>query len=98
MLMDIKQAKKKIVLWGAGSKGVTFLNILNITNQVRHVVDINPRKHGKYIAGTGQEIVHTEFLKSYKPDYIVVMNPIYLNEVQQYANKELGLSVNLLTV
>lgn len=98
MLADIKQAKKKIVLWGAGSKGVTFLNILNITNQVRYVVDINPRKHGKYIAGTGQEIVCPEFLKSYVPDYIVVMNPIYLDEVRQYANEYLGLSVDLLTV
>ena len=98
MLADINQAKKKIVLWGAGSKGVTFLNILNIADQVRYVVDINPRKHGKYITGTGQEIVRPEFLKSYRPDYIVVMNPIYLDEVRQYANKELGLSVNLLTV
>jgi len=98
MLAYLKRAKKKIVLWGAGSKGVTFLNILNITDQIRHIVDINPRKHGKYIAGTGQEIVPPVFLKTYRPDYIVVMNPIYLNEVRQYANKELGLSVNLLTV
>ncbi len=98
MLADVKQAKKKIVLWGAGSKGVTFLNILNIKDQVRYVVDINPRKHGKYIAGTGQEIVRPEYLKLYRPDYIVVMNPIYLNEVEQYANNELGLSANLLTV
>ena len=98
MLAGLKRAKKKVVLWGAGSKGVTFLNILNIPDQIRHIVDINPRKHGKYIAGTGQEIVHPEFLKTYRPDYIVVMNPIYLNEVRQYANKELGLSVNLLTV
>lgn len=98
MLTDIEQAKKRVVLWGAGSKGVTFLNILNTSEKVKYVVDINPRKHGNYIAGTGQEIIPPEFLKSYKPDYIIVMNPIYLDEVREYANKKLGLSVELLTV
>src|SRR3990167_2294304 len=98
ILADSKRAKKKIVLWGAGSKGVTFLNILNIKNQVRHVVDINPRKHGKYIAGTGQKIVNPEFLIDYKPDFIIVMNPIYLNEITHYTQNELGLSIELLTV
>lgn len=98
LLADSRRAKKKIVLWGAGSKGVTFLNILKIKNQVRYVVDINPRKHGKYIACTGQKIVGPEFLKIYKPDCIIVMNPIYLNEIKHYTNNELGLSVPLLTV
>lgn len=95
---DSKRAKNKIVLWGAGSKGVTFLNILNIGNQVRYVVDINPHKHGKYIAGTGQEIVDPKFLKIYEPDYIIVMNPIYLNEIKNYTQNKLGLSSKLLTV
>ncbi|MEQ9619019.1 MAG: class I SAM-dependent methyltransferase [Deltaproteobacteria bacterium] len=90
--------KKKVVLWGAGSKGVTFLNILNIKDQIRYVVDINPRKQGKYIAGTGQEIVNPKLLKDYKPDYIVVMNPIYLNEIKKYVRDELGLSGKLLAV
>jgi len=32
------------------------------------VVDINPFREGKYMAGTGQEIVSPAFLKRYKPD------------------------------
>ena len=83
---------------GSRLKGCNFLNILNTTDKVKYVVDINPRKHGNYIAGTGQEIIPPEFLKSYKPDYIIVMNPIYLDEVREYANNKLGLSVELLTV
>lgn len=98
LLVNSKRAKKKIVLWGAGSKGVTFLNILNITKQIPYVVDINPRKQGMYIAGTGQKIVGPAFLNIYKPDYIIVMNPIYLNEIKDYTENELGLSIQLLTV
>jgi hypothetical protein len=98
LLAESKRNKKKIVLWGAGSKGVTFLNLLNIRNQIRYVVDINPRKHGMYIAGSGQNIVEPEFLKSYRPDYIIVMNPIYLNEIKHYVVNELGLSPQLIAV
>lgn len=97
-LRDAKRDKKKIVLWGAGSKGVTFLNILNVKDEIRYVVDINPRKQGKYVAGMGQKIVNPVLLKDYKPDCIVVMNPIYLNEIKQYVRNELGLPAKLLTV
>ena len=93
-----KRDNSKVVLWGAGSKGVTFLNILNDKDQIRYVVDINPRKQGKYIAGTGQEIINPKLLKEYKPDYIVVMNPIYLNEIEKYVQNELGLHTQLLTL
>ena len=36
-----------------------------------------------YVAGTGQKIVSPDFLKSYQPDVVIVMNPIYQVEIQQ---------------
>lgn len=98
LLANSKRAKKKIVLWGAGSKGVTFLNIMNVRDQIPYVVDINPRKQGMYIPGTGQKIVGPAFLNIYKPDCIIVMNPIYMSEIKHQTNNELGLSVQLLGV
>ncbi|MGF1490917.1 MAG: methyltransferase domain-containing protein [Microcoleaceae cyanobacterium] len=81
------QNLQKVVLWGAGSKGVTFLNFLKIDSSaespIQYVVDINPRKQGMYIAGTGQKIISPEFLKEYQPDVVIVMNPIYKDEIQQ---------------
>ena len=44
-------------------------------------MDINTYRQGKFMAGTGQEIVSPEFLMSYKPDHIVIMNPIYIPEI-----------------
>ena len=75
--------KKKVVLWGGGSKGVAFLTTLNITDQIKYAVDINPFKHGTFLAGTGQEIVSPEFLKEYQPDVVIIMNPIYTKEISK---------------
>jgi hypothetical protein len=50
------------------------------------VVDINSRKHGKYVVGAGQRIVPPAFLADYQPDFTIVMNPVYLAEIKQYLN------------
>ena len=80
---QIKQNNHKVIIWGGGSKGVAFLTTLQIYEEIQFVVDINPYKHGTYIAGTGQEIVAPEFLKEYKPDVVIVMNPIYCDEIRR---------------
>jgi hypothetical protein len=72
----------RIVVWGAGARGVTFLNFVN-DPRIEYAVDINPHKHGMYIPGTGQKIVSPEFLLDYKPDFIVLANPAYKEEIKQ---------------
>lgn len=89
-LSKLSNLGKRVVIWGAGSKGVTFLNFLKIQNSIEYVVDINPRKQGMYVAGTGQKIVPPDFLKSYQPDIVIVMNPIYEAEIQQMI-EEMGI-------
>jgi SAM-dependent methyltransferase len=86
---------KQVIIWGAGSKGVTFLNALEIYDSIEYVVDINPRKQGKFIAGTGQQIVSPLFLREYKPDVILVMNSIYENEIRALV-RDLDLSPDFL--
>lgn len=81
-LDEMHRDGKRVVVWGAGSKGVTFLNVLRTKDLIQYVVDINPRKHGKYIAGTGQRIVGSEFMKEYRPDVVILMNAIYRREVR----------------
>jgi SAM-dependent methyltransferase len=83
-LENIESRGQRAVVWGAGSKGVTFLNTLK-NLQIEYVVDINPRKQGIYIPGTGQRIVPPEFLRDYQPDIIIVMNPVYKSEIRQLA-------------
>jgi hypothetical protein len=83
-LAAIKTTGEKLVLWGGGSKGVAFLTTLGLTlNEVQYVVDINPNKTGTFMAGTGQEIVAPDFLAGYRPDVVVIMNPVYRQEITQ---------------
>ncbi|MGD1949697.1 MAG: hypothetical protein ACFB14_08635 [Leptolyngbyaceae cyanobacterium] len=49
---------------------------------MQYVIDINPHRQGKFIPGVGKKIMAPDFLKSYQPDCVIVMNPIYLNEIQ----------------
>ncbi len=85
-LSHLFEQGEKIVIWGSGSKGVTFLNLLGLSSTtqggVEYAVDINPRKQGKFIPGTGQEIVAPERMKDYQPDVVIVMNPLYQQEIQ----------------
>jgi SAM-dependent methyltransferase len=101
VINDWRRRLKKIqvkgqvaVVWGAGSKAVTFLNALP-ESHIEYTVDINPQKQGKYVAGTGQQIVSPNFLQSYRPDIIIVMNPIYSGEIREFLGK-IGLSPKLL--
>ena len=73
----------RLALWGAGSKGVMFLNLLQLaeSDDLPCVVDINPRKAGCHIAGTGQRIVGPADLRRYQPDVVLVMNPEYRSEI-----------------
>lgn len=93
-LSEAEQKKQRVVIWGAGSKGVTILNILAARNQVEYAVDINPRKQGKHVAGTGHKIVPPEFLRTYEPDAVILMNAVYEDEVRQTMS-EMGLEAEL---
>jgi SAM-dependent methyltransferase len=78
---DWREEKERVVLWGAGSKGVAFLTTLGVQDEIEYCVDINPHKRGHFMPGTGHQIVSPEFLTEYRPDRVVVMNPIYCDEI-----------------
>ena len=77
------EAGEKIVLWGSGSKGVSFLTTLGLGEQIEAVVDINPNRQGYFMAGTGHRIVSPEQLKDVDPDYVIVMNRVYTDEIRE---------------
>jgi hypothetical protein len=80
-LTDIGQSGAKAVVWGAGSKGISFLNVLPSKAVIDFVIDINPHKQELYIPGTGQQVVSPDRLPEIRPEVIIVMNPLYLDEI-----------------
>jgi SAM-dependent methyltransferase len=87
---------KRIAIWGSGSKCVAFLTTLGIDEEVTYVTDINPYRHGKFIVGTGKEIVAPQRLRNDPPDEVIVMNAIYRDEVAAKL-ASLDIATNVLT-
>lgn len=81
-LREYKAAGRKVVLWGSGSKAVSFLTTLGITDEVAFVADINPHRHGCYLPRSGHLIVSPQTVAREAPDVVIVMNPLYRDEVR----------------
>jgi SAM-dependent methyltransferase len=74
---------KRVVIWGSGSKGVSFLTAVGgAAETVAHAVDINPYRRGYFMPGTGQEILSPEQLPALQPDVVIVMNSVYVPEIK----------------
>ena len=85
---------RKVALWGSGSKAVSYLTTLGLADRIAAVVDINPHKWGKFLAGAGNEIVSPAALKEIRPDVVIAMNPIYRDEIGRDL-ETMGLAVEL---
>jgi SAM-dependent methyltransferase len=88
---------QRIVVWGGGSKGVSFLTTLGLEDEVAAVVDVNPYKQGKFMPGSGHEVVAPSALTRVRPDLVVVMNPVYVTEIRAELGR-LGLVPEILAV
>jgi hypothetical protein len=96
-LQAFKAAGQRTVLWGSGSKGVSFLTTIGVTDEIAGAVDINPYRQGKFMPGSGHEILAPAALRSLKPDNVIIMNPIYRKEIgEQLAS--MSLHPNIMTV
>ncbi|MEZ5988062.1 MAG: methyltransferase domain-containing protein [Planctomycetota bacterium] len=82
MVRDRLDRGLDVAVWGAGSKGVTFLNSVDGGAGIRHVVDVNPRKQGLHVPGTGQRIVAPAALGEAGVDAVLIMNPLYEQEIR----------------
>ncbi len=81
-MVEFQAEKKRVILWGAGSKAVGFLSSLNDYDAIEYVTDINPHLADHYLPGFGKKIVSPRFLQSEKPDVVIIMNDIYVNEIK----------------
>jgi SAM-dependent methyltransferase len=93
----IRSKKLRAVIWGSSSKCVSFLSTLGIRDEIEFVVDINPYRQGRYLAGSGKKIVPPEFLRQHQPDTVIVMNSIYCEEIRADLDR-MGLSPKMVVV
>ena len=73
-LMKYKKEGNKISAYGAAAKGVTLLNYCNIsTDLIDYVVDLNPKKQGRFIPGSRIPIVDLKMLDTNPPDILLIL-------------------------
>jgi SAM-dependent methyltransferase len=82
-LQRLYDGDQRLIVWGAGAKGITFLNTCGEISGIEYIVDVNPHKHGLFVPGTGQKVVPPEFVKEYKPHLVVIANPNYEHEIKR---------------
>jgi SAM-dependent methyltransferase len=81
-LAQWRAESRRTAIWGGGAKAVSFLNMLKISDTIPYVVDINPHKQDRHLPGTGQRVIAPEFLREFRPQTVVLMNPMYRQEVE----------------
>jgi hypothetical protein len=73
-ILSLKDKGVKIAGFGAAAKGCTYLNAAKIDyNIIDYIVDDTNIKQGKFVPGTGIEIVSREKLKTNPVDYIIIL-------------------------
>jgi len=74
-LIDKKELGKRIIGYGAASKGNTLLNYCGVKGQdlIQFVVDASPAKQNKFLPGSHIPVVNEAEIKKYKPDYVIIL-------------------------
>ncbi|WGF89380.1 class I SAM-dependent methyltransferase [Marinivivus vitaminiproducens] len=96
-IMGWDREGRGLVIWGGGSKTVNFLSLLGDDAKPIAAIDINPRKHGTFLPGSGVGILSPTTLSDLHPGRILLMNPIYFAEVAADL-KTLGVTAPLLDI
>ncbi len=78
-------AAEKTVVWGAGSKGITFVNVVPGCERLGALVDLNARKQGRFAPLHGTPVVSPDDLTRQQPSSIIIMNPVYSDEIARAA-------------
>ena len=82
-LTDLKLKNKKVIAYGAASKGNTMLNYCGIKNDlINFVVDKSESKVGKFLPGSHIRIKEISEIKRYKPDYIIIFPWNLIKEIK----------------
>jgi SAM-dependent methyltransferase len=83
-LVEAKDARKKVVAYGAAAKGNTLLNYCGIrTDFIDYVVDRSRQKQGLFLPGTHIPILSPDKILETRPDYLLILPWNLKDEVMQ---------------
>ena len=81
-LKNIIDSNKKIIGYGASTKGNIILNYSKINKKlINKICDANPFKFGRKTPGTNIKIINKEEMRKSKPDYLLILIWSFRKEV-----------------
>ena len=97
-LLEAKRENKKVVGYGAAAKGNTLLNYAGVRpNLISFIADRNPAKQGRFMPGSRIPIVDESKLKSFQPDYIVILPWNLRSEIMEQLDYARGWGAKFVT-
>ncbi len=75
-------SKKKLIAYGASTKGNVVLNHCEVTNnQIKEICDGSIKKKSKFTPGSNIKIISKQKMREKKPDYLIVLIWSFRKEV-----------------
>ena len=91
LISNLKDMKKKVIGYGASTKGNVILQYCNINKKdLSYIVDVNKYKKNKYTPGSLIKITDEKVIKKYSPDYMLVLPWHFKNFILQKEKKYLN--------
>jgi SAM-dependent methyltransferase len=80
---ELMLPKQPVLLWQGAAKTVGFMSVLPERTAIDGAIDLNPYRSGKFLPGSALPVHAPERLPGIAPRYVVLMNPVYLDEVRE---------------
>lgn len=85
-----------VALWGAGRKCVAFADTIDPDMKyINGVIDIDPNKQGKYLTGTGHDIISYKDIEKRGITSAIILNPFYSDEIKKLLDEN-GIKIKLI--
>ena len=97
LLINLKESKKKIIGYGASTKGNIILQYCNINSSlIPYIAEVNKFKFNRYTPGSKIKIISEKKARSMNPDYLLVLPWHFKNFIIQKERKYLNKSSKLI--
>ena len=97
LLIDLKKNKKKIIGYGASTKGNVILQYCNIDSKLLpYICEVNHFKHNRFTPGSKIKIISEKKARSMNPDFFLVLPWHFKNFILAKEKKFLDQNKNII--
>ena len=89
---------KKIAVWCAGHFAFTILTRCDLGEKIEYIIDNAAFKQNCYSPGSHVKIVSPDYYQIDQVDIIMILGPIYIDEIVNEIHSKCSINVEIVTV